>query len=131
MERLPNAEVMQRLVDAFLSGDQAGLDAVFADDAVWHEPGDAPISGDHKGKQAIFGMFGRIMELSGGTFRPDVHDVCASEAHGVILFHSTGKRNGRELHTPQVLIAHIENGKLTELWNTITDGEPEWSAFWS
>jgi hypothetical protein len=77
-------------------------------------------------------MFGRVMELSGGTFRPDVHDVCASEAHGVILFHGTGKRSdGRELHTPQVLVAHIVDGKLSELWNTIVEGEDAWNAFWS
>ena len=130
MASLPNADVMQKLVDAFIKGDQAGLDAVFADDAVWHEDGSAPISGDHKGKQAIFGMFGQVMELSGGSFRPDVHDVCASEAHGVLLFHATGKRNGRELHTPQVLVGHIANGKITEVWNTIADGESAWNEFW-
>jgi ketosteroid isomerase-like protein len=123
--------VLQRLVDAFLAGDQAGLDAVFTDSAVWHEPGRAPFSGDQNGKQAIFGMFGRVMELSGGTFRPEIHDICASDAHGVILFHGTGKRNGREMRTPQVLIAHIEGGKIAEVWNTIAEGESAWNDFWN
>ena len=130
MERLPNADVLQRLVDAFISGDQAGLDAVFTNGAVWHEPGRAPISGDHKGKAAIFEFFGRVGELSGGTFRPDLHDICASEAHGVMLYHGTAKREGRELRTPQVLVAHIENGKIAEVWNTIAGDEAAWNDFW-
>src|SRR6185295_6062387 len=108
MARLPNADVLQRLVDAFLAGDQAALDALFTDSAVWHEPGASPISGDHTGQVAIFEFFGRVGELSGGTFRPDVHDVCASDVHGVLLYNGTGKRDGRELNTPQVLVAHVE-----------------------
>jgi ketosteroid isomerase-like protein len=130
MARLPNADVLQRLVDAFLAGDLAALDALFTDGAVWHEPGGAPISGDHKGKAAIFEFFGRVGELSGGSFRPDVHDICASEAHGVMLYHSTGKRDGRELHTPQVLVAHVEEGKIAEVWNTIVEGDSAWQDFW-
>jgi ketosteroid isomerase-like protein len=125
-----NADVLQRLVDAFISGDGPALDALFTDSAVWHEPGNAPISGDHKGKAAIFEFFGRVGELSGGTFRPDVHDICASDAHGVILFHGTGKREGRELNAPQVLVAHVEGGKISEVWNTIAEGESAWNAFW-
>ena len=130
MAGLPNADVLQRLVDAFLAGDGAALDALFADDAVWHEPGSAPISGDHKGKAAIFQFFGRVGELSGGTFRPDVHDICASDAHAVMLYHGTGKRDGRELRTPEVIVAHVEGGKITEIWNTIVQGESAWNDFW-
>jgi ketosteroid isomerase-like protein len=131
MARLPDADVLQRMVDAFVAGDGAALDALFTENAVWHEAGSAPpISGDHKGKAAIFEFFGRVGELSGGTFRPDVHDICASDAHGVMLFHSTGKRDGREMRTPQVLIAHIEGGKIAEVWNTIAEGESAWNDFW-
>ena len=130
MARLPNADVLQRMADAFLAGDGPALDALFTDGAIWHEPGSAPISGDHKGKAAIFEFFGRLGELSGGSFRPDIHDICASDAHGVVVYHSTGKRNGRELRAPQVLIAHIENGKIAEVWNAITEGESAWNDFW-
>ena len=130
MAPLPNADVLQRLVDAFIAGDGAALDALFTDGAVWHEPGSAPISGDHKGKAAIFEFFGRVGELSGGSFRPDVHDICASEGHAVMLYHGTAKRDGRELRTPEVLVAHIEGGKIAEIWNTIVERESAWNDFW-
>ena len=35
-----------------------------------------------------------------------------------------------ELPAPQVLIAHIENGKIVEVWNTIAEGEGAWNDFW-
>jgi ketosteroid isomerase-like protein len=36
MVSIPNADVLQRLVDAFLAGDGPALDALFTDGAVWH-----------------------------------------------------------------------------------------------
>jgi hypothetical protein len=34
------------------------------------------------------------------------------------------------LRAPQVLVAHIENGKITEVWNSIASGETAWNEFW-
>ena len=33
-------------------------------------------------------------------------------------------------HAPQVLVAHIENGKIAEVWNTIAGDEAPWNEFW-
>jgi len=46
-------------------------------DIVWHMAGTSQLAGDYRGHQQVVGFFGRIMELSGGTFRLDIHDVLA------------------------------------------------------
>jgi hypothetical protein len=66
-------------------------------DAVWYVPGRNQLSGDHRGVDAILGFFAKTMELSGGTFRMEVHDDRTHE-----------DRN--------VLVIHIRNGKLIETW---------------
>jgi ketosteroid isomerase-like protein len=43
----PNEELTRRAYDAFSRGDADTLRQLFADDAVFHEPGRNPVSGDH------------------------------------------------------------------------------------
>jgi hypothetical protein len=56
------------------------------------------------------------MELSGGSFRTDVHDVVAKNDHAVGLFASRAERDGQTYGNRKVLVIHIRNGKLTETW---------------
>lgn len=45
----------------------AALDALFADDVVWHVAGRGPTASDFTGKEQGFGQLGQFMERSGGT----------------------------------------------------------------
>jgi ketosteroid isomerase-like protein len=64
----------------------------------------------------ILGFFAKTMELSGGSFRTDVHDVVANDDHAVALFASRAERDGQTYANRNVLVIHIRNGKLTETW---------------
>jgi ketosteroid isomerase-like protein len=81
-------------------------------DAVWHTPGHNQLSGDHRCVDAIFGFFAKTMELSGGTFRIDVHDVVANDNHAVALFDARAERADRTYENRNVLVNHIRIGKL-------------------
>jgi uncharacterized protein len=59
------------------------LRELFHPDIVWHAPGRSRLAGDHQGVDAVLGFFGRTMELTGGAFRVEVHDVLAS--HGSLI----------------------------------------------
>ena len=37
----------------------------------WHQPGQGTLSGVYTGKAAVFELFGKFMQLSGGTFAID------------------------------------------------------------
>lgn len=45
----PNAELLRKGYEAFDKGDMAVLTELFAENVVWHAPGDSPISGEHRG----------------------------------------------------------------------------------
>jgi len=112
----PNEEIVRSGFDAFAKGDVDTLRQLFDQDAVWHVPGRSPLSGDHRGMDAILGFLARTMELTGGTFRAEVHDVVANDEHAVAIYVTRGEREGRALESRDVLVSHIRNGKLAEAW---------------
>ena len=112
----PNEELTRRGFDAFAKGDVDTLRELTDQDAVWHVPGRNQLSGDHRGVDAILGFFAKTMELTGGTFRIEVHDVVANDDHAVALFVSRGQREGRTYENRNVVVQHLRNGKLVEVW---------------
>ncbi len=59
----PNAELLKKGYAAFASGDMAVLTELFADDVTWHVSGNSPISGTHRGREAVFAVFARTGQL--------------------------------------------------------------------
>lgn len=117
----PNAELLRRGYAAFSAGDMDTVSSLFAEDITWHNPGNNPLSGDYVGKEAVFGFFGKLMELTGGTTRLEVHDVVANDEHGVGLVQNHSERGGRTLDTRAVHVWHMRDGKATEFWNFVED----------
>ena len=117
----PNEELVRRGFDAFATGDVNMLRELLHQDAVWHAPGRNPVAGDHQGVEAILGFFARTMELTGGTFGVELHDVVANDEHAVAIYVSRGQREGRTLDSKNVLVSHIRNGRLTEAWQLSQD----------
>ena len=91
----PNEELVRSAFEAFANGDTDTLRQLIDQDAVWHTPGRNQLSGDHRGVDAILGFFAKTMELSGGTFRIDVHDIVANDNHAVALFDARAEREDR------------------------------------
>jgi ketosteroid isomerase-like protein len=89
---------------------------VFADDIAWHVGGSNQTSGEYHGHQEVMGFFVKLMELSGGSFRLDVHDILANDTHGAVLATAYGERDGQKLAAREVNIWHLADGKATEFW---------------
>ena len=51
MSEHPNVTLVKGGFAAFGQGDMVTLDALFADDLVWHTPGNNPLSGIYEGKE--------------------------------------------------------------------------------
>jgi ketosteroid isomerase-like protein len=67
MAEHPNAEPIRRAFDGFATGDMAPMRSLVAEETVWHIPGRGPLAGDHNGRDAVFEMFGRLVQASEGT----------------------------------------------------------------
>src|SRR2546428_10437555 len=115
----PNAALVERLYAAFDAGDREAMKKLIAEDAVWHVPGSAESSGDHRGHEAIFAYFQKLAELSGGTFRAELVDVLASDMHAASLAAAIGERGDRVLEQTYLLFLRIENDQvvLSTLFN--------------
>ena len=126
----PNADLLRKGYEAFDKGDMAVLTNLFAENVVWHVPGNSPISGEHRGREAVFAAFAKTVELSGGSFKIELHDLLANDEHTVALTRATGSRQGKQLNSLDTDVYHMANGKVTEFWSFAEDQRLT-DEFWS
>lgn len=117
----PNVELLRKGYNAYSSGDMDVLQELFAEDIQWHIAGRSQLSGDYKGRDAVFGFFGKLMELTEGTAKLEVHDILANDEHGVALVTGSSSRGGKTLEGPDVHVFHIRNGQVVEFWDSPLD----------
>src|SRR5581483_915767 len=102
--------------EAFGRGDLDTVAAAFSPDIVWQEAGRSPIAGTYKGRDAVFGLFGRLFDLTEGTFKVELHDLTASDDHIVGLAKLQGTRGGKSLTWNEAHIWHFKDGVAAEFW---------------
>ena len=126
----PNVERLRKGYEAYSTGDLAVLNDLFADDISWHIAGRSQVAGDYKGRDQVFGFFGKLMELSNGTTKIEVHDLLANDDHGVALVTGSASRNGVDFRGQDVHTFHFRDGKVVEFWDSPLD---QYAAdeFWS
>jgi ketosteroid isomerase-like protein len=126
-----NLENLRRAYKAFSAGDMATLNGLMTDDTVWHILGHNPLSGDYKGKDAVFGFFGKLMELSGGTFKLEVHDTLANDEHSIGLVTESAERNGKKWESRAAHVVHTDSdGRTREFW-AFQEDQADTDAFWA
>jgi len=116
-----NAARLRAGYDAFGSGDFDKLNDAIPEDAVWHVTGHSALSGDYTGRDAIYGYFGKLMEISGGTFKASLKHVLADDDYAVALQGSSGTIEGRSVSTTDVLVSRNEDGRAVETWVYLED----------
>lgn len=127
----PNEDLLRRYFKAAESGDLATLDEVFADDVVGHIAGGHELSGDHRGKQAVFAFFGTLAKLSNGTAQLRLRDAIADDWFAVALVEATGRVGANAIDgEPGVLVLRIADGRFVEWWSHHYD-QQKMDEFWS
>jgi uncharacterized protein len=125
-----NAATVRRGYELFNSGNLEELGQIFADDVVWHAGGRGRIGGDKRGREATFAYFGQLGELSGGSFRAELHDIVANDEHVVGLHTNTAQREGKALNVKEALVFHLRDGKVVEAWEHHEDSQAG-DEFWA
>lgn len=126
----PDINLMKEAVAAFSRGDLETLKQLISADVTWQVPGRSPVAGTYHGHDELFAYFGKLMELSNGTFKPELHDTVASDQHVVNLERLTAQRNGKNLDVNLALVVHVRDGKISEVWDLFSD-QYGWDEFWS
>ena len=121
MAEHPNAARIRDGYAAFAKGDFAVLNDLFAEDLVWREFGRSQLAGEYRGRDAVYGLFGKLMEVSEGTFRVDLHKVFADDEHGVALVTTTASRGGQSIAVYAAHVFDLRDGKVTEFRDGSTD----------
>jgi uncharacterized protein len=113
-----NIENTKKAYAAFGKGDIATLTELIAPDCVWHVGGRSQLTGDYVGHEQILGYFGKLYELTDGTFSATLDDVGETQAGlvtCVVTLH--GRREGRTLTTRMIEIGRANDaGQVAECW---------------
>jgi ketosteroid isomerase-like protein len=122
MAEHPNVAIVRNAYESFAKGDLKGALADLADDCVFHFSGDGPISGDHKGSEAISAALIKTFELTEGTQVLDVKGIYADDDHAAVVIHETASRpDGASITLDEVHILRLRDGKVLDLWDVPED----------
>jgi uncharacterized protein len=116
----PNGELIREGFEAFAKGDMDTVSRLFDDDIKWHAAGTSALSGDFQGKEAVFAFFGKLMELTEGTFHQEIHAILADDDHVVVLT-DNGQEKPKPFTGQTVFVWHVRDGKAVECWDIPAD----------
>jgi hypothetical protein len=126
-----NEDLVRQAYKAFAEGDMDTLRSLIAPDAVHVATGNNPLSGEHQGVDNMLGYYGKLFELSDGTFRADLQSVSVEGDDTVVTtHHDSGQRNGKTLDQDENLTFTISDGKVARIVEDHSDPEA-YDAFWS
>ena len=126
-----NEDLVRRGYQAFAEGDMDTLRSLFAPDAVHVATGSSQVAGEYQGVDAILGYYGKLFELSDGTFAAELQSVRSEGDDTVVATHrDKGQRGGKTLDQEEDLTFTISNGKITRLVENHSD-PATYDDFWS
>ncbi|MNE42696.1 SnoaL-like domain protein [compost metagenome] len=127
-----NVTIVQSYFDAVGKGDFDTVGSLFADDILWHQPGNGIQSGTYTGKEAVFVHLGNFMKWSNGTFAIDRIEYLSNNADLVIAaIHFKAEKGDQQLAMKGMDLLRIEDSKIKEVWlfsEIIADEDAFWNA---
>ena len=79
------------------------------------------MAGDFRGKGEMARLFQRQMEILDSPPEIENHDILANDDHTVVLNKTRASRGGQILEQNQVVVMHIKDGKIAEVWLHFSD----------
>jgi uncharacterized protein len=117
----PNEEIARNATEALSKGDMETFLGLHTDDTVVHFPGRGPLAGEHRGKDGVAQMFQKQMQMLDSPPEIETHDILANDDHAVVLNKTRASRGGKVLEQDQVVVIHIRDGKIAEVWVQFSD----------
>jgi ketosteroid isomerase-like protein len=125
-----NASVLRQLLAAFALGDMDAVKERLAPDVRYRIPGRSKIAGTYQGPDEVLDLIRRVIEMTGGTLKVEVHDLLANEHHGVLLLRGSAVRGGKAFSYELVDVYHFKDGKIADVV-TRPDDQDGFDRFYS
>jgi len=125
----PNARMLMEAHEAFQQGDMETLFSIFAEDMVWHVPGNNRLSGVYRGKAQIMANFATLADVA-DTYWAHPLDYFGSSDHVALVAEVRATRGDQTLREKEVLLFRVADGKLAECWHLGLDPEG-WDRFFA
>ena len=126
-----NEDIVRQGYKAFGEGDMDTLRSLFAPDTTHSAPGNNPIAGEYKGIENILAYYGKLFELSDGTFTAQLKSTKPDGDDKVVAVHrDKAQRGAKTLDQDETLTFTITGGKITRLVEKHSDAAA-YDAFWS
>ncbi|MEU3931152.1 nuclear transport factor 2 family protein [Streptomyces sp. NPDC029044] len=130
MEPNNTLTVARLYVDAVSAKDFAAVAGLFADDIVWHQPGNNAVSGTYSGGAAVGEMLAAQMTATEGTFELQLTGApMVNGALVVIPIHFSAQGADSEMSMDGIDVLRVEGDKIAEVWLFSADQQAE-DAFW-
>jgi len=114
-------DTVRRGYKAFGEGDMETLGSLYTDDVVQTMSGNNQLSGEYKGRDNVIGLYGKIFELSGGTFKAELKSVKTEGGKVVSVHHSQGERGAKTLTDDESIAFTFSGDKISRLDVTAGD----------
>jgi ketosteroid isomerase-like protein len=128
----PDPDLVQLALDAWEAvarSDREGLGRLCAPGLVWHASGRGKWAGTQRGLDAVFEYLAALGEAA-DEFASEVQDVLVSDRRAAVLFHVSGRRQGKTLDTDFVLIFEIEDGRIRRI-SSVPRDQLSVDEFWA
>ncbi len=107
----PNALLLEKIYVEFARGDIPSLLALCDDKITFQISGKSRLAGKYTKADFAGSFMAKLGELSGGTLKVEVHDILASDRHGVVLVSDHLTRKGEKLQIRSAHVWRFESGK--------------------
>ena len=123
-------DIVKRGYKAFGEGDMETLGGLYTDDVVQTMGGKNQLSGEFKGRDDVIGLYGKMFELSGGTFKAELKSAKADGDKVVSVHHLSGERGGNTLDVDESIAFSFSGDKITRL-DLSSDDQGAIDKFWA
>ena len=125
----PSAKLAQTACEAVAHADAETLAHICRKDVAWHVTGRGSRAADYLGLEAVLDYLRSLGEAA-EQFDLHVVAVMGGEDRAAVIFHTTGRRQGRVLDNHIVLLFRIEDQLIAEIWSVSFDERAD-EEFWA
>ena len=112
----PKEALIRRLAAARRRGDFDEVRSLFADDIVWHEPGDADYSGDHRNADEVVALMKKLSAITKGMFVLEPQEVLVTDEHAAARMRWWAERGGTRVEGNEVGVYRFAGARIAEVW---------------